>query len=54
MGTSTDIFVSFNAQRIAKRGDHRDWIMLVPGYRVSSTPDYSTISVEVLPREVAS
>ena len=44
-----DMFVSFNGQRIAKRGDHRNWVALVPGYRVHSPVDHSTISVEVLP-----
>jgi hypothetical protein len=48
-GDGTDIFVSFNGKRIAKRGDNYDWVMLVPGYRVSSPRDHSTIHVEVLP-----
>jgi hypothetical protein len=47
-GDGTDIFVWFNGQRIAQRGDRR-WIALVPGYRVHSPLDHSTISVEVLP-----
>jgi hypothetical protein len=47
--TGVDCFVRFNGVRIAKRGNHRNWIALLPGYRVTSPPDHSTISVEVLP-----
>jgi hypothetical protein len=47
--TGKEMFVKFNGERIAKRGDHRNWITLVPGYRVSSPPDHSTISVDVVP-----
>jgi hypothetical protein len=42
-----DMFVRFNGKRIAKRG-HRK-LPLLPGYRVTSPPDHSTISVNVMP-----
>jgi hypothetical protein len=49
-GDGKDCFVVFNGLRIAKRGDRR-WIALVPGYRVSSPRDHSTITVDVLPQQ---
>ena len=48
--TNDDIFVVYNGGRIAMRGDARDWIPLLPGYRVVGDPrNYENIRVIVDP-----
>jgi hypothetical protein len=36
--TNDDIFVVYSGRRIAMRGDARDWIPLLPGYRAVDDP----------------
>ena len=54
MGDGVDIFVLADGVKIAKRGHPgtptaRTWIPLVAGYRVVSSADHETISVEYEP-----
>lgn len=48
--TGDDIFVVYSGRRIAMRGDARDRISLLPGYRVVGDPgNYENIRVIVDP-----
>lgn len=49
--TDTDIFVTADGVRIAKRGHPKSpqaktWVTLVPGWKVTFNDDYSEIAIE--------